>query len=76
MPPLGAGGAPAQRVPPFHPLHSQDPSEFIGMPQDTLQFGLLFAGWVVSFLLGKELHVGYKQWRMRAAESPIRRPRD
>jgi hypothetical protein len=30
---------------------------------DVVQIGLLFAGWVVAFLLGKELQAGFLQWR-------------
>ncbi len=29
------------------------------------QFGLMVAGWVVAFMLGKELRIGYVQWRTR-----------
>lgn len=34
---------------------------------ELLQFGLLVGGWVVSFLLGRELQVGFVQWRKRVA---------
>jgi uncharacterized membrane protein required for colicin V production len=43
------------------------------MPVETLEFGLLLAGWIVAFLLGKELHTGYSQWRTRTVKSPNRR---
>jgi hypothetical protein len=38
------------------------------MPFETLEFILLLSGWVVAFLLGRELQVGFRQWRLRAAE--------
>jgi hypothetical protein len=30
---------------------------------DVAQIGLLLVGWVVAFLLGKELQAGFAQWR-------------
>jgi len=30
---------------------------------DVAQIGLLVVGWVVAFLLGKELQGGFVQWR-------------
>ena len=36
------------------------------MAPEIVQFGLLLSGWIVSFLLGKELYTGYLQWRARA----------
>jgi hypothetical protein len=30
---------------------------------DVAQLGLLLVGWVVAFLLGKELQTGFRQWR-------------
>ena len=42
------------------------------MPLEPLEFGLLLSGWVVAFLLGKELQTGYAQWRARAAEGTSR----
>ena len=30
---------------------------------DVAQIGLLLVGWVVAFLLGKELQAGFVQWR-------------
>ena len=35
---------------------------------ETLQALLAVAGWVVAFLLGKELATGYSQWRAQRAE--------
>jgi hypothetical protein len=32
---------------------------------DLTHFGLLVAGWTVSFMLGKELQAGFAQWRDR-----------
>ena len=43
------------------------------MPPETLEFVLLLSGWIVAFLLGRELQVGFRQWRMRAAEQRARR---
>jgi hypothetical protein len=37
------------------------------MAPEIVQFGLLLSGWIVSFLLGKELYSGYLQWRTRSA---------
>jgi hypothetical protein len=44
------------------------------MPIETLEFLLLLSGWVVAFLLGRELQTGFRQWRLRAAEQRTRRP--
>ena len=44
------------------------------MPIDVAQFGLLLAGWTVAFLLGKELQVGFTEWRARGAQRPLRDP--
>jgi len=30
-----------------------------------MQYGLLFSAWIVAFMLGKELQVGFAQWRAR-----------
>jgi hypothetical protein len=43
------------------------------MSTETLEFVLLLAGWIVAFLLGRELQTGWRQWRMRTAEQ--RNPR-
>jgi hypothetical protein len=47
------------------------------MAPEIVQFGLLLSGWIVSFLLGKELYSGYLQWRERTAlgGSPRNGPR-
>jgi hypothetical protein len=42
------------------------------MPVDPLALGLVLAGWVIAFLLGKELQRGYAAWRERAASRPPR----
>ncbi len=42
------------------------------MPTEIVEFALLLAGWVVAFLLGKELHTGFVTWRARAAENSSR----
>ncbi len=44
------------------------------MPAETLEFLLLLTGWIVAFLLGRELQTGFRQWRLRTAEQPIDRP--
>ncbi|HEY0583578.1 MAG TPA: hypothetical protein VGE94_15445 [Chloroflexota bacterium] len=44
------------------------------MPVETLQFLLLLSGWVVAFLLGRELQTGFREWRLRTAEQRARRP--
>ena len=41
------------------------------MPPEALEFGLLLSGWIVAFLLGRELQNGFTQWRTRAAENPV-----
>ena len=33
--------------------------------EDLMQYTLLLSGWVVAFLLGKELQTGFAQWRAR-----------
>jgi len=38
------------------------------MSADTLQILLAVIGWVVAFLLGKEMSTGYSLWRARRAE--------
>jgi hypothetical protein len=38
------------------------------MPPETLEFLLLLGGWVVAFLLGRELQTGFRLWRVRTAE--------
>jgi hypothetical protein len=38
------------------------------MPIETLEFLLLLSGWVVAFLLGRELQTGFRLWRVRTAE--------
>jgi hypothetical protein len=38
------------------------------MSVETVEFLLLLCGWIVAFLLGRELQTGYRQWRLRAAE--------
>ncbi len=43
------------------------------MSLDPLTAGLLLGGWVVAFLLGKELQTGFALWRARTSDRP--RPR-
>jgi hypothetical protein len=43
------------------------------MPVETLEFVLLLSGWVVAFLLGKELQIGFRQWRVRTTAQRARR---
>jgi hypothetical protein len=43
------------------------------MSVETLEFLLLLSGWIVAFLLGRELQTGYRQWRLRVAEQRTRR---
>jgi hypothetical protein len=38
------------------------------MSVETLEFLLLLSGWIVAFLLGRELQTGYRRWRLRVAE--------
>ena len=46
------------------------------MPAETLEFLLLLSGWVVAFLLGRELQTGYRLWRLRLAEQRARSRQD
>jgi hypothetical protein len=46
------------------------------VPSDVLHLGLLAIGWMVAFLLGKELQNGFYQWRRRTAERPVRHDDD
>ena len=43
------------------------------MSPETLEFLLLLSGWIVSFLLGRELLTGIRQVRLRLAEQRARR---
>ena len=45
------------------------------MSPETLEFLLLLSGWIVAFLLGKELQTGFRIWRTRAAEQRVDRDR-
>lgn len=46
------------------------------MPIEMLEFLLLLSGWVVAFLLGRELQTGFRLWRVRTAEQrPPRKDR-
>jgi hypothetical protein len=45
------------------------------MSIETVEFLLLLFGWVVAFLLGRELQIGYRQWRLRGAEQRTSDPR-
>jgi hypothetical protein len=47
--------------------------ESVLMSVETVEFVLLLGGWVVAFLLGRELQTGFRQWRLRAAEQRARR---
>ena len=44
------------------------------MPVETMEFLLLLIGWVVAFLLGRELQTGFRLWRLHTAEQ--RPPRE
>jgi hypothetical protein len=41
------------------------------MSFETAEFLLLLSGWVVAFLLGRELQMGLRQWRLKAAEQRV-----
>ena len=43
------------------------------MSVETLEFLLMLSGWIVIFLLGRELRTGYVQWRAYQAEQRTRR---
>ncbi len=60
-------------------VHKQAPVGSWFAPLPTVELFELFLavlGWLVAFLLGKELASGYVQWRRRRAadEDPRRRP--
>ena len=42
------------------------------MPAETLEFLLLLSGWIVAFLLGRELQTGFRLWRLKTAEQRAR----
>jgi hypothetical protein len=44
------------------------------MSSELLQVVLAVVGWVVAFLLGKELALGYVQWRARGRDDDRRAP--
>jgi hypothetical protein len=44
------------------------------MTPELTQIWLAVLGWLVAFLLGKELATGYVQWRARRRDGPSRRP--
>jgi hypothetical protein len=46
------------------------------MSVENIEFLLLLSGWVVAFLLGRELQSGYRQWRLRGAEQRAETRRD
>lgn len=48
------------------------PPEIALMPAETLEFLLLLSGWIVAFLLGRELQTGFRLWRLRTAEQRTR----
>jgi hypothetical protein len=43
------------------------------MSVEVLELALLLGGWLVAFLLGRELQTGFHQWRVRTAEQRSRR---
>ena len=43
------------------------------MSVETFEFVLLLSGWIVAFLLGRELQTGYRLWRLRVGEERARR---
>jgi hypothetical protein len=60
-------------------IFAADPTQAVNpemplMPIETLEFLLLLGGWIVAFLLGRELQTGFRQWRMRTAEQRSQRP--
>lgn len=46
-------------------VHNTPALEATGISTETLQIVLAVAGWIVAFLLGKELATGYSAWRAR-----------
>jgi hypothetical protein len=50
-----------------------DDLETLLMSPETFEFLLLLSGWIVAFLLGRELQTGFRQWKMRTVEARSRR---
>ncbi|HEY2592571.1 MAG TPA: hypothetical protein VGK33_01570 [Chloroflexota bacterium] len=46
------------------------------MSNETLEFVLLLSGWVVIFLLGREVQTGFRQWRLKSASQRTAPRRD
>ncbi|HEY7064670.1 MAG TPA: hypothetical protein VII06_24565 [Chloroflexota bacterium] len=38
--------------------------------EEMMQFGLLLSAWIMAFMLGRELQVGFAQWRERRRGTP------
>jgi hypothetical protein len=51
---------------------SPETEEPLLMSVEMLEFLLLLSGWIVAFLLGRELQTGYRQWRLRVADQRTR----
>jgi len=60
--------------PPISFWRPRDDLEMPLMSPETLEFLLLLSGWIVAFLLGRELQIGFRQWRLRTADQRTRRP--
>ena len=43
------------------PARGKDPRRV----EDLMQYGLLLSAWIMAFMLGKELQVGFAEWRAR-----------
>jgi len=43
------------------------------MSVETMEFLLLLSGWIVAFLLGRELQTGFREWRVRTNDQRARR---
>lgn len=64
-----AGGGSAGYIARTWVLEARAPMSF-----ETLEFLLLLGGWIVAFLLGRELQTGYRLWRLRVTEERTSRP--
>jgi hypothetical protein len=70
---LGSRAALDYISPPISFKRPRDDLEMPLMSPETLEFLLLLSGWIVAFMLGRELQIGFRQWRLRAAEQRTRR---
>ena len=52
---------PSMAIATASPARRKDPRRV----EDLMQYGLLLSAWIMAFMLGKELQLGFVQWRGR-----------